>query len=362
MRVHHHKLKAGINRTPEFERKKLASFAVNCGIKCGHDCRYCSTGAMLRMHDGFKACGENPFHNGYAIVDPTTPERVARDARKIKRRGLVQLCTVVDAWAPEAQEHQIGRRCLEAILAEPGWSVRILTKNAAVREDFDVIERYRDRVLVGLSLTATRDQAPATAALEPNASSIEDRMLAMTEAASRGLRTYGMLCPLLPGVADSPEQIGHLVRFAVDCRCEEIFAEAVNPRGPGLRLCQEALEEAGLPNEAAAIAAIRKREQWSKYAVNLIANVQRSVRRHFDIGKLRILQYPSGLLPEHVETIKKDDAGVIWLGKAVHETAEGSPRRLAVVCPNSIRPKSAIKTTIRSRSVTFGRVALAVRK
>ena len=97
MRVHHYRLKAGINKTPEFEKKKLASFAVNCGIKCGHDCRYCSTGAMLRMHEGFKACGENPFHNGYAIVDPTTPERVARDARKIRQRGLVQLCTVVDA-------------------------------------------------------------------------------------------------------------------------------------------------------------------------------------------------------------------------------------------------------------------------
>jgi DNA repair photolyase len=321
MRIHHYILKSGINRTPEFEKKKLASFAVNCGIKCGHDCRYCSTGAMLRMHDGFKESGENPFANGYAIVDPTTPERVAHDARKIRQRGMVQLCTVVDAWAPEAREHQIGRRCLEAILAEPGWSVRILTKNAGVREDFDLIERHRDRVLVGLSLTATPDQSRATAALEPKASTIEERMLAMTEAAARGLRTYGMLCPLLPGIADSPEQIDRLVRFAVDCRVEEIFVEAVNPRGPGLRLCQEALAEAGLPAASAANAAIRKREQWSKYVADLIANVQRSVRRHSDIAKLRFLLYPSRLLPEHVEAIKKDDAGVIWLGKEISKKA-----------------------------------------
>jgi DNA repair photolyase len=273
------------------------------------------------MHDGFKESGENPFANGYAIVDPTMPERVARDARKIRQRGMVQLCTVVDAWAPEAREHQIGRRCLEAILAEPGWSVRILTKNAAVQEDFDLIERHRDRVLVGLSLTATPDQARATAALEPNASTIEERMLAMTEAAARGLRTYGMFCPLLPGVADSPEQIDRLVRFAVDCRVEEIFVEAVNPRGPGLHLCQEALENAGLPSEAAAVAAIRKREQWSRYVADLIANVQRSVRRHFDLAKLRFLLYPSRLLPEHIEQIQKDDAGVIWLGKDVSKKA-----------------------------------------
>ena len=42
-------LKTGITRTREFEKKGLASYAVNCGVKCGHGCRYCSTGAMLRM-------------------------------------------------------------------------------------------------------------------------------------------------------------------------------------------------------------------------------------------------------------------------------------------------------------------------
>lgn len=40
---------------------------------------------------------------------------------------------MTDAWSPEAQEHDLGSRCLEAILAESAWMVRILTKNAAVR-------------------------------------------------------------------------------------------------------------------------------------------------------------------------------------------------------------------------------------
>ena len=53
----------------------------------------------------------------------------------------------------------------------------------------------------------------------------------------------------------------------------------------------------------------------SKYVPDLIANVQQSVRRHFDIAKLRFLLYPSRLLPKDVEQIKEDDAGVIWLGK-----------------------------------------------
>jgi hypothetical protein len=41
------------------------------------------------------------------------------------------------------------------------------------------------------------------------------------------------------------------------------------------------------------------------------------MREHWDISKLRFLLYPDRLLPEHVEIIKKDDAGVIWLGKGI---------------------------------------------
>jgi DNA repair photolyase len=327
-RIHKKTRNGGITRTREFEKKTLAFCAVNCGFKCGHDCLYCSTGAMLRMNKVFKECGENPFGFGYAIVDPDTPDRVARDAQRIRKRGMVQLCTIVDAWAPEAQEHQLGRRCLQAILAEPGWSVRILTKNTAVRKDFDLIEAHKDRVLVGLSITATPEKADVMQIIEPNASSNRDRVQAMKEASSRGLRTYAMFCPLLPGVADSPDQIDQLVKLAVEFGAEDVFVEPINPRGSGLRLCQEALEAKGFASEAAAIAKIRNRKNWSQYVMDLIANVQRAVRQHSDISKLRFLLYPGRLLPEHVEVIKKDDAGVIWLGK---ETAEPSRRQEPVL-------------------------------
>jgi hypothetical protein len=81
------------------------------------------------------------------------------------------------------------------------------------------------------------------------------------------------------------------------------------------------LELWGCEAEAKAIGAVRKRAAWSAYVVALLHNVQQSVRLHSDISKLRFLLYPSRLLPEHVEAIKKDDAGVIWLGEALGKTA-----------------------------------------
>ena len=40
MEIHEYSLRSGITRTPEFERKKLASHAVNVGLKCGQPCMH----------------------------------------------------------------------------------------------------------------------------------------------------------------------------------------------------------------------------------------------------------------------------------------------------------------------------------
>lgn len=313
MRIHRYTLKAGISRSKAFEKKRLASFSVNVGIKCGHSCFYCSSGTVLRMHPSFKRFGENPFKSGYAIVDPSTPERVALDAKRLLKRGLIQLCTTVDAWSPEAQQYQLGHKCLEAILVESGWTVRVLTKNASVKSDFSYIRQHRARVIVGLSITATSDQTDVIEILEPNASGIKERMSAIRLASSMGLRTYAMFCPLLPRIADSPEQINELVQFAVDCNVEEIFVEPVNNRGPGLRLCQEALELWGYDEQATAIRCIRNAETWSRYVLQLVKNTQASVRKYSHISKLRFLLYSKRLTTQDVARISSDPEGIIWL-------------------------------------------------
>lgn len=316
MQVYHATLRTGISRTREFERKGLASFAVNPGTKCGHGCTYCSTGAILRMHPSFSAVGRSAFDDGFAIVDPQTPDRVAQDARRLRHRGMIQLSTTVDAWAPEAQTHNIGRRCLEAILQQPGWTVRILTKNASVERDFDLIEPYRDRVLVGLSITTPGRTSLIASTLEPYASPIEERVRVLRQAHARGLRTYGMFCPLLPGIADSREDVDELIALAAECRAEEVFIEPVNARGSSLRKTEAALRHAGYAAAADAVAQIRHTASWSDYVHRLICVVQEAVRRRLHPSKLRILLYSSRLLAAHRTQLEHNDDGIIWLGRS----------------------------------------------
>jgi len=322
LRIHDQPLAEAIRRTKAFAKKKLASYSVNVGTKCAHGCTYCSSGAVLRCHRSFTETGENPFETGYAIIDSTMPDKVAIAARRKRSRGLVMLCTTTDAWDPVAQSHGMGRRCLEAILAEPGWTVRILTKNAAVVQDFDLIARHRDRVLVGVSLTGTPDKGKLLQAIEPNASPISERMTALREATRLGLRTYAMLCPLLPGIADGRPEIRELIQFAKDCRVEEVFAEPVNPRGKGLSFTEEVLREAGHLVEAERLAHIRCKANWSAYVVRLVADVQQVVRQHRIADRFRFLLYGSDLTLPDQARIQQDDQGVIWLS-----TAEASKNR-----------------------------------
>jgi DNA repair photolyase len=313
LRYHTDTLKAGISRSKEFEKKRLAQYAVNVGTRCGHECTYCSSPALLRMHKSFANAGEKPFERGYSIIDPDIPERVKADAARIRKRGLVQLCTTVDAWSPEAQEHNLGRKCLEAILFEPGWTVRILTKNAAIQKDFDVIEKYKTRVLLGLSITAVPEKENIISSIEPNASKITERIAVMNEAKKLGFRTYAMFCPLLPGINTDTEDIKQLILLAESWSAEEIFVEAVNARANGLKLTQETLKKANFQYEAAEIKKIRNRKNWNDYVVQLIKNIQHNVKKYSDIGKLRILQYPSELTEASVARINFDSAGIIWL-------------------------------------------------
>jgi DNA repair photolyase len=299
--------------TPAFAVKRLAEFGVNVGLACGHCCRFCSSRAMFRFHGAFRAFGLNPFETGYAIVDPESVTRVARDARQKKQRGRVLFCTASDGWSPEAQHFGLGRGCVEAILAEPGWTLRVLTKNAAVREDFDVFERHRERVLVGLSTTFLPSDEAAARAVEPGASPPKERVEALAEARRRGLRTYAMLCPLIAPFYPDQKRVDEAFRAILPAGPEEIFAEVVNPRGRNLIMTAEALRAAGLRKEADAVDGLRRQETWSSEAARLIQMVVDAAERLYDVERLRVLLYPKRLAERDRETLTQIRKGLVWL-------------------------------------------------
>jgi len=177
------------------------------------------------------------------------------------------------------------------------------------------VKRYRDRVLVGISLTAPPSKAGIIKVVEPNASSIPERVAALEKAHRLGLRLYAMLCPLLAGVADDQDSIEKLVQIGIDAGAEEFYAEAVNRRGRSLTHTAQALQNAGYDTDAAAVNEVRNQVDWSAYVVRLVPNVQAALRQHHALDKLRFLLYLRNLTQADAAQLRLHRDGIVWLGK-----------------------------------------------
>ncbi len=313
MEIKEVKRKIGITRSNEFARKKLATHALNVGMLCGHGCLYCSTPTMMRTQQTvfkpIKGSSFKAFQAGIAVVDPDTPRRIALDARRLKPTDTVIFCSYTDGWSPEAQKFQLGRKCLQKLLTTSRCKVRILTKNAAVKKDFDLIQQYADRVEVSLSLTAPPSKSSIVKILEPDASPLAARIEVLQAAQQLGIPNYGILCPSLPGLANTSKAFGELLDIVLSLKPTAIWTEPVNPRGPGLKNCAERLVRNGFIREADQLNAIRNRRTYDKYVFNFIKVATTEARRRNCLDMLNILVYDSG------KNFKGDDRAVIWLRK-----------------------------------------------
>ncbi len=323
LNVYQHKLVGGISATPEFERKGLATHAVNVGLGCGHQCSYCSSPSLRCRLPAYGELQINPYGSGFAVIDPKSADRISKDKPKLTADNTVMLSTCDDAWSPEARKYGVGRKCMEVLLKETTARVRVLTKSSEVKDDLDVAKGSEGRVMVGLSTGIPCSREDVAKAVEPNASSIKDRLQALKQAKDQGFGTYAMLCPCLPLVADTEAALTVMFKSVNDCGVSDIWLEPVNARGMALKNTAMALRLAGLKAEADAVDAIRKEEVWSKYAAALAETAVKVAEAMGLADKLHILLYADKITDPDRERVKALGDTVILLGKDTAKAKDG---------------------------------------
>lgn len=300
----------GITATPEFEKKKLATHALNVGTLCGHQCCYCSTPSVMRRNPIFKKLGmtsQQAFEKKISVVDPWTSIRACKSAQKLTPNNRVMLSTLTDPYSPEAQKHDLGKKCSQAVLEYSQANLRILTKNAKLAKDLEYLTNFNKRVQVGLSITAPPEKESIINLLEPNASTIKERLSVYEKAAELGLQTYGMLCPCIPGIANGVEDIHSMMTEIVKFNPESIWLEPLNPRGNGIDRCVETLNRNGHESIASEIAEVKDKRMHDLYTMDLIDNTTEVARELGCVDKLKILVYSDG------DGFSCEDRCVIWL-------------------------------------------------
>ena len=146
-----------------------------------------------------------------------------------------------DPYLPQLYKYT--RAILERAL-KAGVRIRILTRSTLILKDLDLLERYRDRVIVQVSI-ATMDPRFARL-IEPRVPSPEKRLMILREAKKRGLETGANIAPIFPPNKHRPwleEDLESIVARLAEARVDRVYGELLHIRGMNMKYIREALGE-----------------------------------------------------------------------------------------------------------------------
>ncbi len=197
-------------------KSQIYDYAINPYVGCSHSCRYCYAAFMRRFTGHKEKWGE------FVDVKINAPELLAREIKR-KRMGRVWVSGVCDPYQTAEKKYKLTRKCLE-ILAENQWPVTIQTKSPLVLRDIDILERFNG-IEVGFSI-ATADEK-IRKLFEAGTPPIKERIHVLNVLHSRGIRTFAMIAPLLPGADGLLEELSGKVDHVLIDRLNYFYANRI---------------------------------------------------------------------------------------------------------------------------------------
>ena len=166
---------------------------------CAHGCSYCY------------ARPDHEYLGLSAGLDFETKILVKHRAAELLREFLarpswqpetIAFSGVTDCYQPAEREFRITRACVE-VAAECRQPIGIITKNALVCRDIDLLQQLAAHGAVRVSLSITTLDAKLARVMEPRTSSPERPPARNPRTLAAGIPTNVMPAPIIPGLNDS---------------------------------------------------------------------------------------------------------------------------------------------------------------
>ncbi len=108
----------------------------------------------------------------------------------------IKFCPIVsDPYQAIEAKRLLTRACLEAIAGAPAWTAIVLTRCRLVERDAELLGSMR--AFGGMSMPTIDDEARRH--FEPRAAAIAERLEVLAALRARGVRTFAVVQPILPG-------------------------------------------------------------------------------------------------------------------------------------------------------------------
>ena len=174
-------------------------YSVNPYRGCSHGCSYCfarPTHEYLGLNAG---------------LDFETKILVKHDAPELFRAFLsraawvpepIALAPNTDAYQPGERQFRLTRRLLE-VAAEFKQPIALITKNALVLRDLDILGPMAAEGLVQANVSVTTLDAELARTMEPRTSTPAARLRAIRGLAEAGVPVRVLVAPVIPGLTDT---------------------------------------------------------------------------------------------------------------------------------------------------------------
>jgi DNA repair photolyase len=172
------------------------SYSMNPYQGCEHGCAYCFA-RPTHEYWGFSAGID---FERKIMVKKNAPQLLEQF---FKKRGYkpesILLSGNTDCYQPIERKMQITRKLLQVFL-DYRHPVDVLTKNALVLRDLDILKQLAEKNLVSVALSIPTINEDLRRKLEPRTSSVNNKLQAIETLSKNGIPVHVMVAPIIPGL------------------------------------------------------------------------------------------------------------------------------------------------------------------
>ncbi|MFB3815163.1 MAG: radical SAM protein [Terriglobales bacterium] len=195
------------------------TWTINPYRGCEFACKYC----YARYTHEFMELGDLEFEQKI-YVKQQAAWLLRQELRKVKPHEEIAIGTATDPYQPAEKRYEVTRSLLEVFAERQGLNIGIVTKSNLVVRDLDLLRQIASANKLYVNLTVTTTDARLARILEPRAPRPDLRLEAVTELVANGVPAGVIVAPVVPGIADAPQQLEAVVRATAEAGGLHIFA------------------------------------------------------------------------------------------------------------------------------------------
>ena len=180
---------------------------------CLHGCIYCDSRSL---------CYQMKHKFEDIEVKANAVELLENALRRKRNKCMIGTGAMSDPYMPIEEKLGNMRKCLE-VIERYGFGVTMITKSTKVLRDLDLLKKINEKSKCVVQMTLTTYDEDLCRIVEPNVETTYERFRALEILRDNGIPTVVWLCPILPFINDTEENIRGILDYCVRAKVKGII-------------------------------------------------------------------------------------------------------------------------------------------